>query len=651
MMLDVRREIHSSSGNLKKVIRAASLAKLTVVKEAVPDVEKATSKWIRENLPSQSDENALWVLEHQFGIEHVEWWLRAVRKGLANSFADMTTDWVKAIWRWWTIKPETVVWTQSLMPAESATENALLSNLPQKIAVELLTRMKTLCSKLNWVKLLAGILRISQPLNEAVRVLRDTVSDPELGLDVLLGHSRPEEIVLVAAVSGWEPLIKRAAQKTLGDPALFSQVNIMAAGFLPLLAIHLSAGGNLPSEFNVSGFAFHLFDRCIIHDEHCFTIILHLGNSLSDEALMYPRQDELWNALGPSRQEPLLSTTGLAWLKRFVAGEHLERPGSALAAVIRSQARTSFRGGSIGRIIDFITIFPEVSEQEFVDWLSAETFLWGEYDQERLGEILINRKWSVAAKRFKWSTKRELNAVAWYARELLSFWERAWFMYPTLEGSSLKAPNYGTEKRSEKIMKILFLAANPLDSGRLSLDEEARSIEEKIRAANFREEVVFCTKWAVRPNDLQQALLEEKPTIVHFSGHGGGKAGIALHSEAHGSGRLIGSEALADLFKILKDNLRVVVLNACHSREQAIAIVKEIDFVIGMADSIGDEAARNFAAAFYRGLAFGRTVQASFDLGINELKLMGLKQDYVVPLLLVRAGLDAASVCLIGVTF
>jgi hypothetical protein len=198
------------------------------------------------------------------------------------------------------------------------------------------------------------------------------------------------------------------------------------------------------------------------------------------------------------------------------------------------------------------------------------------------------------------------------------------------------------------MIKILFLAANPLDSERLALDEEARSIEDKIRVSKLREEIKFRTKWAVRPDDMQQALLEEEPTIVHFSGHGGGKAGIALHTEAHGCTKLIASEALADLFKILKDNIRVVVLNACHSHEQAKAIVQEIDFVVGMADSIGDEAARVFAAAFYRGLAFGRTVQAAFDLGLNELKLMGLKQDEEVPVLLVRHGLDAASVYLIG---
>ena len=46
---------------------------------------------------------------------------------------------------------------------------------------------------------------------------------------------------------------------------------------------------------------------------------------------------------------------------------------------------------------------------------------------------------------------------------------------------------------------------------------------------------------------------------------------------------LVSSAALADLFKVLKDNIRVVVLNACYSEEQAQAIVEEIDFVVGMA--------------------------------------------------------------------
>src|SRR4051794_34439370 len=52
--------------------------------------------------------------------------------------------------------------------------------------------------------------------------------------------------------------------------------------------------------------------------------------------------------------------------------------------------------------------------------------------------------------------------------------------------------------------------------------------------------------------------------------------------------------ALNRLFGVLKDNIRVVVLNACYTRAQADAIADVIDCVIGMNAAIDDEAARVF---------------------------------------------------------
>ena len=196
-------------------------------------------------------------------------------------------------------------------------------------------------------------------------------------------------------------------------------------------------------------------------------------------------------------------------------------------------------------------------------------------------------------------------------------------------------------------MKITFLASNPTSSTWLSLDEEARLIEEKIRASKHRDLVTFKSRWAVRPEDLQQAFLEDEPVIVHFSGHGGGAIGIALHSQDQSDHRLLTGKTLTDLFNAFNDEIRVVVLNACHSEVQANAIVQVIDFVVGMSDSVGDEAARVFAAAFYRGLAFGKSVQTAFDLGLSELGLTGLSDEDHIPKLLVRYGVDPSTTYLV----
>ena len=195
-----------------------------------------------------------------------------------------------------------------------------------------------------------------------------------------------------------------------------------------------------------------------------------------------------------------------------------------------------------------------------------------------------------------------------------------------------------------KLVKILFLASNPMGSARLDLHQEIKDIQTRLRVAEHRDAFDFVSEHAVSSDDLDEALLRHRPVIVHFSGHGAGGPGIVLHGPTENDERKVDADALADLFRILKDDVRIVVLNACLSLAQATAIVREIDFVVGMADSIGDEAARKFAAAFYRALAFGRSVQEAFDLGVNALKRDRLVNDVTVPRLFVRPGASARDV-------
>lgn len=195
-----------------------------------------------------------------------------------------------------------------------------------------------------------------------------------------------------------------------------------------------------------------------------------------------------------------------------------------------------------------------------------------------------------------------------------------------------------------KPVKVLFLSANPNGTTRLAIEEELRGIQEALRKAEHRDAFDMVFVPAVRHDDLEQALLEHKPVIVHFSGHGSSSDGLVFQGDCLTDARLVSADALGHLFSLLKKNVRLVVLNACYSQEQAMAIVKEIDFVIGMNDLIGDQAARKFAVSFYRGLGFGETMEVAFGLGINALKREGLTVDASVPVLLVRPGASRNAV-------
>jgi hypothetical protein len=195
-------------------------------------------------------------------------------------------------------------------------------------------------------------------------------------------------------------------------------------------------------------------------------------------------------------------------------------------------------------------------------------------------------------------------------------------------------------------VKVLFLAANPAGTKPLQLDEEIRQITAKVRASDHRDSLELVSRWAVRPDDLLQALLEVKPHIVHFSGHGNPAAELVVLDD-RGDPKPVSQAALVYLFRTLKDNVRVIVLNACYSRTQAEALAQTIDCIIGMNRPIGDAAAIVFAASFYRAVGFGLCVKEAFELGKAALLLEGIPEDET-PELLTRPGVDSAALCLIA---
>lgn len=180
--------------------------------------------------------------------------------------------------------------------------------------------------------------------------------------------------------------------------------------------------------------------------------------------------------------------------------------------------------------------------------------------------------------------------------------------------------------------KILFLAANPQDTPALRIDAEIRAIDQAMRQTQFRDQFELEQHWAVRVDDLQEYLLRYQPDIVHFSGHANTSSEIVLEDQA-GFSHPLAVDTLANLFAILKDNVKCVVLNACYSERQAQAIAKHIDCVLGMSNSITDKAAINFATSFYRALGYGRTIQTAFDLGTSQINLAGLSEQDIPQLL------------------
>jgi len=219
-------------------------------------------------------------------------------------------------------------------------------------------------------------------------------------------------------------------------------------------------------------------------------------------------------------------------------------------------------------------------------------------------------------------------------------------------------PNAGEKVKppSDTRRTILFLASNPSETAKLQLEKEFVRISVGIQEG--ASELKLVSEWAVKPGDLQQAIIKHRPNIIHFSGHGasakegagreceimleGTEQGGIVLEDATGESVLVRTTVLANLFETLLGldglNIEVVILNACHQEDQARAIARFVPYVIGTNDAIADNAAIEFSTGFYRGItAKGSNVEFAFRLAKNNIMLTMMEDDSAVPVLYKKA--------------
>jgi len=176
---------------------------------------------------------------------------------------------------------------------------------------------------------------------------------------------------------------------------------------------------------------------------------------------------------------------------------------------------------------------------------------------------------------------------------------------------------------------ILLLASNPSDTVRLRLGREAAEIDTGLQRGAHRDQFNLQQRWDVQPDDIRRALIRYKPQIVHFCGHGVGVDGLAVEAE-NGQMRLVPTAAIADLFSFFATQLECVILNACYSEVQAEAISQHVDYVIGMSQAVGDQAAIKFAVGFYEALSDGRSYEEAYRFGCNAVDMFQMPRNIVL---------------------
>jgi hypothetical protein len=173
---------------------------------------------------------------------------------------------------------------------------------------------------------------------------------------------------------------------------------------------------------------------------------------------------------------------------------------------------------------------------------------------------------------------------------------------------------------------ILFLSAEPTNADHLRVEDEKEKIIEVLQKSTLRDRYELKDRQAVRPEKLTEALLQIKPKIVHFAGHGTESGEICLEKKS-GKALPVSPEDLANLFKQFTGQVECVILNTCYASKQAAAIAKHIDFVIGVKKEIDNEAAIAFSTGFYQKLGEEYDIEKAYDFGCVQMGLEKIEKD------------------------
>ncbi|GFZ45780.1 hypothetical protein JCM24511_03510 [Saitozyma sp. JCM 24511] len=186
---------------------------------------------------------------------------------------------------------------------------------------------------------------------------------------------------------------------------------------------------------------------------------------------------------------------------------------------------------------------------------------------------------------------------------------------PPLDGSSAR----NKIKRASQPLVVIFIAADPTDAVRLDTLGELADLTGAVRAAILPGSIKVAVCPGGKISELRSSDVE-KPTVVHYSGHGTKQGFWFCNDRAEATE--VDPAALARLLANHRPKgLRAVVMNACYSAQQGQLLADATGHAVAMQGQLSDSGAIAFTKQFYSSMGAGDTFEEAFD---NAADAVGL---------------------------
>lgn len=189
-----------------------------------------------------------------------------------------------------------------------------------------------------------------------------------------------------------------------------------------------------------------------------------------------------------------------------------------------------------------------------------------------------------------------------------------------------------------KALRILFVSVHSDPASLSGVAGEADQIREQLYSSELRGNFELQQHWQASAAELPTLIMRLRPQILHLSGHGD-ENGLCFW-DPDGRPKTIDPHSLTPILESL-GGVQCVILNACHTSEQAESIAQHIDVVIGMSNAIEDRAALEFTAGFYAAVGHRQDLSTAFEVGRVRSGLSD-QESPDGPVLFARPGVDAS---------
>jgi hypothetical protein len=183
-------------------------------------------------------------------------------------------------------------------------------------------------------------------------------------------------------------------------------------------------------------------------------------------------------------------------------------------------------------------------------------------------------------------------------------------------------------------LRVLMFTANTAGEVQLDQSDEFSRVREMLDNEGLNDRCKLRRVRLVTPEAILESILDFRPHVVHFSGHGvrqrttgaatgprrgfgeeeeaetvadegietGSDGALIVHNSANYGSFQIGSDFLGGVFEYVKDEqlpTHTVLFNACHSEAISGGVAPFVDNIIATNNEIGDRAAISFSSTFY----------------------------------------------------